>query len=297
MRSLIEYIDESLKDQEKMFAKEFQKQKEEAAKSNSKDLDRAFVLTLQRVIRNGYFVNEFNPIIKYGVSEENFYEVVDENEVSKEQLKKIIDELKTKDPWRFHKNAEYRSKGYQDPPANLEEMKAQAEQAKKAKPKGETDSCEHKKIKTTNPKKLFENFKEIIEKIQNYEFSDQIQGLKIELSGQGEGGISTCEFADTNNIEYVYIYNKENKNKAIDVKKLTLVQDNNIKYDGKYIRGTNQGFVKMTPDCIDELYLDFDCKSPKSYLKEVTGNRDGWISLTAVIDTPDEILDYLNKAK
>lgn len=297
MKDLKEYINESLKDQEKMFAQEFQKQKEEAAKSKSKELDPAFVSTLKRVIRNGYFVNEFNPRIKYGVSEENFFEVVDPSEVSKEQLKKIVDELKkqlNRDPWRFHKNEEYKSKGYQDPPANWEEIEAQAKQAKQAKPKGETDNIEHKKIKTTDPKKLFNNFKEIIEKIQNYEFSDKIQGLEITLSGQGEGGISICEFTDSNS-EYVYIYNEKNKKKEIDVKKLTL-EKNNIKYGDKYIRGTNQGFVKMTPDCIDELFLDFDCKSPKSYLKEVTGNRDGWISLTAIIDTPDEILDYLNKA-
>lgn len=129
MKGLTEYINESLKDQEKMFAQEFQKQKEEAAKSNSEDLDRKFVSTLQHIIRCGVFCNPYDPKIRYGVSEENFFELVDENEVSKEQLKKIVDELKEKtgrDPWAFHKNKEYRSVGYQDLPASDEEMKAQA---------------------------------------------------------------------------------------------------------------------------------------------------------------------------
>lgn len=124
MKSLKDMLFEKLADQEKMFAKEFEKQK--AAASRKEENDAAFIETIKKVIKAGYICDVDNPKKKYGASEDNFLGkpgescIVSVDEVSKEQLKKIVDELTKenggKDPWRFHTRKEYKGKGYLDPP-------------------------------------------------------------------------------------------------------------------------------------------------------------------------------------
>ena len=124
MKNLKDILFERLADQEKMFVKEFEKQK--AAARRNEENEEAFADTIKKVIRAGYICDVDNPKKKYGASEDNFLGkpgdscIVSVDEVSEEQLKKIVDELTKenggKDPWRFHTRKEYKKEGYLDPP-------------------------------------------------------------------------------------------------------------------------------------------------------------------------------------
>lgn len=68
-------------------------------------------------IQRGYLtLSENGKHVKYGVSRENIYDLVDEREATREQIDKIIEQLeRDKVFFKYETNDEYRKVGLKDP--------------------------------------------------------------------------------------------------------------------------------------------------------------------------------------
>lgn len=97
MKGLVDFINESMND--------------------IAGVDQSIVDMIENAIRFGYIQQKENgQLVKYGVSRENIYDIVDPDEMTHEELDKIIKELERSGiKFKYETDKEWQRDGYKDP--------------------------------------------------------------------------------------------------------------------------------------------------------------------------------------